>query len=69
MGSMSFSIKGEIALQIGENFLLRGEIFLEGNPFIASCMIYHIFIFGVWFQGGVCGPKKPKVIKYQKTPI
>jgi hypothetical protein len=43
-GSMSFSLKGEIAFQIEENFILGGVIFLEGKSFFASYMLYHVFL-------------------------
>jgi hypothetical protein len=46
-GSMSFSLKGEIVFQIEENFILGRVIFLEGKSFIASYMIYHVFLFCV----------------------
>jgi hypothetical protein len=63
---MSFSLKGEIVFQIEENFILGRVIFLEGKSFIASYMIYHVFLFCVWFQRGeFCGPKQSKVTKYQ----
>jgi hypothetical protein len=44
---MSFSLKGEIVFQIEENFILGRVIFLEGKSFIASYMIYHVFLFCV----------------------
>jgi hypothetical protein len=44
---MSFSKKGEIAFPNGENFLLGGEILLEGKPLIASYVLYHVFLFCV----------------------
>jgi hypothetical protein len=67
---MSFSLKGEIAFQIEENFILGGVIFLEGKSFFASYMLYHVFLLCFWFQRGeFCGPKKSKATKYQKSPI
>jgi hypothetical protein len=38
-GSMSFSLKGEIAFSKWEELSLGGEIFLEGESFIASYMM------------------------------
>jgi hypothetical protein len=50
-GTMYFSKKGGECFSKWGELSFRGIIFLEGKSFIASYMLYHVFLFGLIPKG------------------